>query len=111
MGGESCQFADGARTEPEGGGDAKAMSGKGEIGAVEELPKDRGEREEIQRVRPPDAAHDMAINVCPLNLSAVREQKAQVVQQPLIWQIQPPAHPLALKGCNLEAVPIERGGP
>ena len=87
------------------------MSGKGAGGSVEELPKDGGEREEIEGISPPDTTHDMAIDVCALKLIAAGEQKAQVVQKPLIHQIQPPAHPWALKGCDLEPAAIQRGGP
>ena len=112
MGGESCQFVGGgAGAQAEGGRDAKAMGGKGAIGAVEDLAQNRGAGEEIQGIGPPDATEDVAIDIGALNLRAIGEEEAEVVEKICLREEKTVAYPGGLKRSDFETSPHEGCGP
>src|SRR6266699_1762232 len=112
MGGASWELLrPGAGAHAKCGRNAKTMRGEAAIGAIENAAQNRQKREEIQRPRPPDAPHDIAIDVSPLNLPAIGQHEAQVLHKQRVGQIQPPPRPFALKRCDFKSSAAKSGRP
>ena len=52
------------------------------VSPIESVLQDRDDREQIERISPPDTLHGKAINVRALNLSSIGEQKPHVFREP-----------------------------
>ena len=87
--------------QPAGARDAIPVRRERAVGAVEDSAKHGRDRQEVERIGPPDTAHHIPIYVSALNLSPVVQKKPQIGDQ-IFPGGQALRDPIALEGRDLK---------